>query len=256
MPAPSDAFAAHRWAWDAKAGLRFYYRREIFDRIVAAMAPGPSLELGAGPGFFAEHWPGAVMLDIVPGLPGSLCADAHRLPFRGGAFANVVGVDVVHHLARPGEALREIARVLAPTGRLVLVEPWAGPLGRLFYRYLHHEGCQHVADPWRAAFAPGKDPMEGNAMIPRLLFAAADSRLAQVGLMLRRAEFFGIAAYAATGGFQPFGLPRRAIAALCRMEAPLPAALRRFAGLRVLFVLERAEQGASLNVVAVPEATT
>lgn len=243
MPAPSDALAAHRRAWGAKAGLRFYYRQEIFDRIVAAMTPGRSLELGAGPGFFAEHRPGAVMLDIVPGLPGSLCADAHRLPFRDGAFANVIGVDVVHHLARPGEAMREVARVLAPTGRVVLVEPWAGPLGRLFYRYFHHEDCRRVADPWRAAFAPGKDPMDGNAMIPRLLFAAADSRLAQVGLTLRRAEFFGIAAYAATGGFQPFGLPRWAIAALCRMEVSLPSALRRFAGLRALFVLERARGG-------------
>ncbi|MGH7013220.1 MAG: methyltransferase domain-containing protein [Stellaceae bacterium] len=236
---PSDALAAHRRVWSAKAGLRFYYRREIFDRIVAAMAPGPSLELGAGPGFFAEHHPGAVMLDIVPGQPGSLCADAHRLPFRDRAFANVVGVDVVHHLARPGEALREAARVLAPGGRLVLVEPWAGPFGRLFYRHLHHEDCRWVADPWKQAFAPGKDPMDGNAMIPRLLFAASDARLVAAGLRLERAEFFGIVAYAATGGFQRVGLPRRAIAALCRLEAQLPAALRRLAGLRALFVLER-----------------
>ena len=239
MTTPFDAIAAHCRAWRAKAGLRFYYRQEIFDRIVAAMVPGPSLELGAGPGFFAEYRPGAVMLDIVPGQPGSLCADAHHLPFRDRAFANVVGVDVVHHLARPGEALREVARVLPPSGRVALVEPWAGPLGQLFYRYLHHEDCQSVPDPWRAAFASGKDPMDGNAMIPRLLFTATDPQLAAVGLRLQRIEFFGIAAYAATGGFQRFGLPRWAIAALCGAEAPLPAALRRFAGLRALFVLER-----------------
>lgn len=129
----AGTFADHRRVWDTKAAVRFYYRPEIFDRILAQLVPGPTLELGAGPGFFAAYRPGAVTLDIAVSGAAQLCADAHRLPFAAGVFANVVGVDVIHHLARPEEALAEVARVLVPGGRMALVEPWAGPLGRIFF---------------------------------------------------------------------------------------------------------------------------
>lgn len=77
-------------------------------------------------------------------------------------------------------------------------------------------------------------------MIPRqVLDDDPQETRRRTGLAPLQSEFFGIAAYAATGGFQPFGLPRCAIAWLCRAEALLPGFIRRFAGLRALFVFER-----------------
>ena len=235
-----DIFTVHRNAWQSKPALRHYYAREIFDRIIAEMRPGQTLEIGTGPGFFADYHPGMTGLDVMPDHPSAIQGDVHHMPFADGTFANVVGVDVLHHLARPAVALRDIARVLQPGGRLILVEPWAGPLGRLFYRYLHHEDCAPVADPWQQAFPDGKNAMDGNAWIPRTLLHTRQGELsAHAPLALRRCTAFGIVAYAATGGFQSFGLPWPLIDGLARIERLLPQPLHRVAGLRALFVVER-----------------
>ena len=49
-------------------------------------------------------------------------ADAAALPFPRGAFDVVVSTSVLHYLADPAAALREWTRVLAPGGRVVVVD--------------------------------------------------------------------------------------------------------------------------------------
>ena len=49
--------------------------------------------------------------------------DASRLPFRDGAFDSIYSVAVLQHLADVESAVREFARVTAPRGRVVAVEP-------------------------------------------------------------------------------------------------------------------------------------
>ena len=58
----------------------------------------------------------------VPG-PKFLTASGLALPFRDGAFDHVVIRDVIHHLDHPAQVLEECARVLAPHGRLDVLEP-------------------------------------------------------------------------------------------------------------------------------------
>src|SRR5258708_5024140 len=143
----------HRDCWRRKPALRWYYETQIFDRIIRRMNPGETLELGSGPGFFASYRPGMVSSDITPTGSHVVEADAHDLPFVDGRFSNVVGVDVLHHLARPGRALRECARVLQDGGRIILVEPWPSTFGWFFYRYIHHDDSRRVAAPWQRPFA-------------------------------------------------------------------------------------------------------
>jgi len=105
------------------------------------------LDLGCGPGVssfvLAEAVPGAVEVtgvDIsapmieraralqrqryahLPGL-SFLCADALALPFEEASFDVVTGHSFLYIIGERERALREIARVLAPRGRLVLMEP-------------------------------------------------------------------------------------------------------------------------------------
>ena len=61
---------------------------------------------------------GGVALDVVR-------ADALALPLRDGAFDGATAHSFLYLLPDPGRALREIARVLRPGGRVALLEPRA-----------------------------------------------------------------------------------------------------------------------------------
>jgi SAM-dependent methyltransferase len=232
-----------RRVWDRKSGLRAYYEREIFNRIIAELVPGQVLQLGSGAGFFSRYRPGMVNTDFANRYGIDVESDVHALPFAAGAFANVIGVDVLHHFGQPGQALRECTRVLRPGGRLILVEPWTGALGGLFYRHVHHEDCLIVDDPWTSPFAAAKSPMEGNTAIPRqILNDRRDELAAQVpGLAVRKVRYFGGASFLLTGGYQTVGLPSWVIRPLAAIEGLIPQAAMKALGLRAMFVLERQE---------------
>lgn len=101
-----------------------------------AIAEGPVLDLGCGTGLavgFARgagldprRWVGvdisAAMLERARGRPLEAVRSAlERLPFRDGMFRVVLAFTVVRLLdGEDSPALREIARVLAPGGRLVV----------------------------------------------------------------------------------------------------------------------------------------
>src|SRR5262249_51634309 len=131
--------------WSAY-GLR--RRVEVFQDLLddGLLAPGGRvLELGCGAGTYVrllvKRGHPTVGLDYsVPSLvravaadPGRLgryvAGDAYALPFPSGAFDGIVCIGVLQALARQEGALAEIARVLAPGGRLVVetLNPWSPP---------------------------------------------------------------------------------------------------------------------------------
>ena len=109
-------------------------------REVLAAAEGRVLELGAGTGVNLEHYPAAVteLVLVEPDphmakrlrsrLAGSprrasvLEAPAERLPFADGEFELAVATLVLCTVPDPAAALAELRRVMAPGGRLLLIE--------------------------------------------------------------------------------------------------------------------------------------
>ncbi len=121
-----------RWSGYIAATVRETVRR-------LPLRPGLRvLDLGCGTGAplaaLREREPSArlVGLDLVPEmlavarvcpLPAPLlAADVHALPFAAGSFDLVVTTSSFHFWDRPAEALAEVARVLRPTGRLVVTD--------------------------------------------------------------------------------------------------------------------------------------
>ena len=73
---------------------------------------------------------------------GFVAADTLRLPFRSGVFDLVTVAFGVRNLADPEAGLREMARVLRPGGRMLVLEfcrprvPLLGPLYMFYFRHL------------------------------------------------------------------------------------------------------------------------
>ena len=124
-----------------------------------AAAGGRTLEVGAGTGANLRHYPAAVselvLTEPDPHMaarlrskldpagsprPQVVEADAERLPFADDSFDTAVSTLVLCTVSDPRRAAEEIARVLHPGGRLLLIE--------------------HVRDPAEGARARWQDRLE------------------------------------------------------------------------------------------------
>ncbi len=127
------------WNWSSPAGQQRAARRAALVTKAAGLSPDTYvLELGCGTGLFTRHFATVgcrlVAIDVSPELLERAqtksrseyvefrLADAEQLPFDGATFDAVVGSSIIHHLD-VRLALREIHRVLKPSGRLAFAEP-------------------------------------------------------------------------------------------------------------------------------------
>ena len=119
---------------DGFAGLT----RETLPLLIEAAGVGNGrsvLDIGSGPGHIAEAFTqagcavtgidfSASMIDVAKRRYPHITfqeADAEQLPFDAETFDAVVSNFVVHHLARPESAFKEVFRVLKPGGRFAFI---------------------------------------------------------------------------------------------------------------------------------------
>ena len=142
--------------WASSIGSTFYDRSQNITRrlITAFQRPtewldipqgGVALDVGSGPGNVTASLaraagPDGLALGVDISEPmlaraaraeagpqvGFLRADAQRLPFRDATFDAVVSIAMLHLIPEPSAALAEMARVLRPGGRIVVMVPTAG----------------------------------------------------------------------------------------------------------------------------------
>lgn len=135
LRAAFGAAAPEHFAWQTEAA--FVAERER-DLLRAAFLPlgRRVLDVGCGEGATLLHLgapEGAVGVDLFEDkvafaraqLPGCrfVTASAEALPFADGDFDHVLVRDVIHHVPEPARLLTECHRVLAPGGRIDVLEP-------------------------------------------------------------------------------------------------------------------------------------
>lgn len=245
-PSYADEVRRQRAVWAAKPVLRTLYQR-WFKRVVDNLSPhAPTIEIGSGCGNFAAYHPSTIATDVVAAGPWiQRVVDAHHLDFDTASVGNLVAFDVIHHLQRPLDFLRQAERALRPGGRLVLCEPAVTPWSRLVYAF-HHEATDPSWDLFGFDGAP-QDPDPGHAFanmaIAHLLFRRHRALTAArvPGLRLLTVRTGDALLYPLSGGFSyRCLLSRLGLSGLCALE---DAVTWPFSGwlcaLRMLVVLEK-----------------
>ncbi|MBU0717318.1 MAG: class I SAM-dependent methyltransferase [Planctomycetes bacterium] len=234
-------------AWDRRPLLReIYHRYHQMISTARSTVAGKDVELGAGHGSFAQSVPGVLSCDIIPCPWLDCAADAARLPFRAGCLANLIMVDVLHHIARPADFFAEAARTLAPGGRVLLVEPYTSPASWIAWRFFHEERIDLAAQPLEdgglEVGLPGSDPWDANIAVPTILFwrqlRAFHARFPNLSVIRRNR--FDLLLYPLSGGFERRPLVPSPLVPLLRAGE---RALRPLSGLlafRCFIVVEKA----------------
>jgi 2-polyprenyl-3-methyl-5-hydroxy-6-metoxy-1,4-benzoquinol methylase len=154
--AQAQAFAANPWVTD----------EERIRRLVAAARLTGServLDIATGPGYIAEAFAGATREVVGVDLTEAMlliakqrtkergisnvsfrAADAQNLPFENGAFDVVVCRLALHHLLKPREVLREMARVCRAGGTIVVEDIYASELAE---RAAYQDRWEILRDP-------------------------------------------------------------------------------------------------------------
>jgi SAM-dependent methyltransferase len=245
----SKALQEYLAVWDRKPVLRTIYD-DLYTRIIAACVPGITIEIGGGIGSLKRRLPKVIATDIqfAPWL--DCVADAQNLPFASEVAANIVMVDVLHHLEFPALFFREAARVLRPGGRVIMIEPAITWGSSLFYRTLHHEPVRTSDDPLvEGGPDPRRDPYHSNQAIPTLLATRYREHFEQLfkNLKIVRTSWFSLLVYPLSGGFRPWSLiPDRCARLGLRIERAIEPILGPYIGFRMSMVFEKTTKCLSL----------
>jgi SAM-dependent methyltransferase len=232
-----------RRLWRQKHLLRAVYAQFYAEmaRRVNYSIEGIIVEVGSGSGNLKAYIPRCVSTDIFPSPWLDRRENAYHLSFESGTVSNLLLIDVFHHLQYPGTALREFARVLTPSGRVILLEPAMGLLGRFVFGCFHSEPLGLAAAiQWEAppGFSYRDCPYyaaQGNAS--RVFGASAFDAELKMWRTIEQSYYTGIA-YLASGGFTG---PQLYPAALLRILTWVDSWLSKVPALasRMLIVLEK-----------------
>ncbi len=192
------------FGWRKEALRRRFYPndfRGMYDRLQDAIDEHVQptdvvLDAGCGSGRVFQHGLAGrarrvVGVDVTdepranPNIDDALKGDLRALPLRDGAFDLVAMSHVAEHLTEPEAAFRELARVLRPGGRLLLLTPNRWHYVPLVARLLPHR--LHVAfNRWRGVDVRDVFPTAYRANTARRLRALAED----AGLTVERLDRF------------------------------------------------------------------
>jgi SAM-dependent methyltransferase len=232
----------HRKTWREKKLLRAIYSRWYRKMLEHASGRGTIVEIGSGSGNLKEFYPDLIASDYIfcPWLDVNL--DAHALPFGSQCLGAIVALDVLHHLADPVSFLKEAERVLAPGGRLVMVEPFISPWSWPVYKFFHEEDVDFSFDPLEPkSHAAKKDPFQGNMAIATNLFFRKPGGLQKhvPGLEVIERQLSDFLLYPMSGGFDHPSLCPEFLAPFLLLLEKIAGPAKRFLAYRALIVMER-----------------
>jgi SAM-dependent methyltransferase len=171
--------ARRRYAERPSRNLRYLLRKryEWLASYIAADDRGVELAAGIGAGRDFIRAKSLILSDIEDGdwldLPG---VDATATPFADAEFDFVVIQNAIHHLAQPIRFFDEAARILRPSGLLLVQDVKCSLMLRALLRFTGVEGYDFGVDPFDrdAVLTDPANAWEANNAVCDLLFDDPD----------------------------------------------------------------------------------
>lgn len=236
-----DVLRRHHTLWTKKPVLRRLYASWYLE-IARYLQPGLTVEVGGGTGNLKEFSPHVLCTDLVRMPWLDALVDAQHLPFRSRSVSNVVLFDVLHHLENVRYFFDDALRVLVPSGRIVIMDPYVSALSWPIYRFLHPEPMDFKRDPLTiVAPLAQRRPFDANQAVARIVFERSYERFHRLYPQLAKIvhEHLAYFAYPLSGGFdRPSLVPLWSIDPLLRFEQWCRR-LGRLLAFRLLVVLEK-----------------
>jgi SAM-dependent methyltransferase len=244
---------AQEQRWNERPLLRHLYRswyRELGKRL--STVSGDAIELGSGIATFQEVCPRVRPTDVEATPWTDEVVDAETLPYPAASLSNLILIDVYHHLARPATFLDEAVRVLAPAGRLLILDPYCSPVSTAAYQRFHHERTDLSADAFCDDLSLATDPLLSNQARATLGFFRCASEFESRWPCLRLVERTRLAfvAYPLSGGYSGRQLVSERVGRVLNRVEPALRWLGPLTAFRCLVVIDRRP-----SVSGVPSAT-
>ena len=233
----------HRREYFRRPGLQAVYKHWASRmRQHLSKVNGKSVELGCGCGALSEHLD-LVKTDIYKHAWVDEIVDACNMPYGNGECANLVAIDVLHHLPDPARFFDEVNRVLADGGRLVMLEPYISCFSYFIYRFVHHEPIDTSVSPFEPNILIDKETGQVcNEALPTVIFVRSQKELCRKWptLKLISLDFFDFLVYPMTGGFSRRSwIPAKCVGPLIKVEDILLKILGRLLDMRLLVVMHK-----------------
>ena len=107
-------------------------------RQVLPQVHGRLLDIGAGPNTLVKRHGNGTGVDVFDWGGGAIVVeDTAHLPFADASFDTVALIACLNHIPNRRDVLREVRRLLAPGGRVVMtmINPWLGGVGHAIWWY-------------------------------------------------------------------------------------------------------------------------
>ncbi len=240
----TDILKKHWETWQNKKILRDIYT-EWYQKIISNLSnvPGKTLELGSGSGNFKEFKPDIITSDIDPQPWLDMSFDAHQMPFHNKELANIVMIDVLHHLANPLLFFKEANKALKKGGKIIMVEPYPSPFSIIVYKLFHPEPFIFNIDYFNQVnYSKEKNPWESNQAIPFLFFFKHINKFNKTfskNYKVISREKFSFILYPLSGGFENKQIIPNMFIPIAKISEKLLTPLKSLFAFRCLIILEK-----------------